>query len=46
MMVLESNNITANLKGRNVRVGSRDDVRRYFKVIGSSNPKHLKRMGK
>ncbi len=32
--------------GRDVRLESAADVRRYFTLIGSSNPKHLKRYAK
>ena len=32
-------------KGREVRLDRKADVQRYFAEIGSSNPKHLKRLG-
>jgi len=32
--------------GKNVRIESKDDVKKYFKIIGSHNPKHLRRYHK
>jgi len=41
--VLKENNIVSHIQGKNLRIGAASDVKRYFTVFGSSNPKHLKR---
>jgi hypothetical protein len=38
--------ISAGISGRNVRIDSVASTERYFKLIGSHNPKHLKRWAK
>lgn len=40
---LSSSGITISCYGRNVRIESEENVRRYFKIFDSHNPKHLKR---
>ena len=42
--ILEQNDIRSYISGNNVRIDSKIGVTRYFKRIGSHNPKHLKRM--
>lgn len=42
-LVLETNSMHPRIAGKSVWLDSAADLSRYFKVIGSSNPKHLKR---
>lgn len=44
--VLASAGITAHISTTNVRIDAVEDVKRYVKIIGTSNPKHLKRYHK
>ena len=41
--ILRDLGMTPSVNGIHVRLNSRPDVERYFKIIGSHNPKHLKR---
>lgn len=41
--VLAENGMNPRLSGFDVRIDSIADVKRYFSIVGSSNPKHLKR---
>ena len=41
--ILANVGITSRIAGRDVRIDSVENVRRYFEKIGSNNPKHLKR---
>jgi transcriptional regulator with XRE-family HTH domain len=45
--ILEKNGLTPKLKGdRCVQIEARENIEKYFKIIGTSNPKHLKRYNK
>lgn len=46
MFILHRFGSAATCSGTNVRIDSISDVKRYMEVVGSSNPKHLKRYSK
>lgn len=41
--IIASIGIRARLSRYEVRIDSKDDVKKYFSIVGSSNPKHLER---
>ncbi len=43
LAVLTSAGIKAHISTTNVRIDAVEDVKKYMKFIGSSNPKHLKK---
>ncbi|MBM3261606.1 hypothetical protein FJY93_04280 [Candidatus Kaiserbacteria bacterium] len=44
--ILEKLGMSPRISGYDVRLDSIDDLKRYFSIVGSHNPKHLKRYGK
>lgn len=43
LAVLKDLGMSPSVHGRNVRLNSKKDVARYMKIVGTHNPKHLKR---
>ena len=43
LIALKDLGMTASVYRRNVRLNSKNNVERYFKLVGSHNPKHLKK---
>lgn len=44
--ILERLGMSSRISGYDVRLDSLDDMKKYFSVVGSHNPKHLKRYAK